>query len=69
MAALIRQANSGNELANKQKRKKERKKKKTYGGREEREDKQQQQTNTFGKERGGRKCQRATGQRLDTRSP
>ena len=66
MAALIRQANSGYELANKPHKKE---KKKTYGGREEREDKQQQQTNTFGKERDGRKYQRATGQRLDTRNP
>ena len=30
---------------------------------------QQQQTNTFGKERGSRKCQRATWQRLDTCNP
>ena len=40
MAALIRQANSGYELANKPKMKK----RKTYGGREERENKT---TNTF----------------------
>ena len=41
MAALIRQANSGYELANKPEIKT------SYGGREERENKQQQQTNTF----------------------
>ena len=63
MAALIRQTNSGNKLASKPKIKT-----KAYGGREERENKATT-TNTFWKERGGRKCQRATWQRLDTRNP
>ena len=51
-------------MANKPEIKKER----THGGKEE-EKREKQNKNIFWKERGGKKCQRATGQRLDTRNP
>ena len=62
---------SGYEMANKKER--------THGGKEKekKKRKEEQQTNkqtnktktTFSKERGGKKCQREAGQRLDTRNP
>ena len=66
MAALIRQANSGYELANMPKIKT---KDVRWKRRERKQNNNNKQTNTFWKERGGRKCQRATWQRLDTRNP
>ena len=67
MAALIRQANSGYELTNKPKIKT----KDVWwkSGRESKQNNDNNNKQTLWKERGGRKCQRATWQRLDTHNP
>ena len=60
MAALIRQANSGDEMANRPQTKKKKKNEKKKNERGEKK---------IWKERQGKKCQRPTWQRLDTRNP
>ena len=73
MAALIRQANKRVRNTKEEEKKtttnkqQQQTNKQMHGGKEEEREKRNK--NTFWKESGSKKCQRATGRRLDTRNP